>query len=140
MPTTEAGLTLAWRLRVAATCAIVPPLLHLVPLHRVANRLSVRAGRKPAKPEALAREVDRWLTRLPPPWRTTCLKRAGSLYPLLRRAGHAVSLEIGVRRDAAGALAAHAWLTQDGHPILEPRGSDVTPFELIARFPEPVSA
>jgi hypothetical protein len=45
---------------------------------------------------------------LPPPWRYTCLRRSVVLYPLIRRAGRPVSLHSGVRKVAAGALAAHA--------------------------------
>lgn len=134
--TLDPPLPLAWRLRVVTTVALLSPLLHVVPLHRVANRLGLSRARTSAAPTALAREVDRWLTRLPPPWRSTCLKRAGALFSLLRGAGHDVSLCIGVRRNPGGALAAHAWLVMDNAPILEPDPDSPATFREIARFPE----
>jgi hypothetical protein len=80
--------------------------------------------------------VGQVLRRLPPPWRYTCLRRSVVLYHLLRRAGRRVSLHIGVRKDANGALAAHAWLVRDGVPYLEPDPAHSTAYAEIARFPE----
>ena len=79
--------------------------------------------------------VDRVLRRMPPPWRKTCLKRALVLHSLLRRAGRPAELRIGVRRDDAGDLTAHAWLARDGQPYLE-RGEDrVASYQVLAAFP-----
>jgi hypothetical protein len=80
--------------------------------------------------------VDRLLCALPGPWRHTCLKRSAILYHLLRRSGLPVELCIGVRRDAAGPLTAHAWLIRDGIPYLERAESPSTTHTPIARFPE----
>lgn len=134
-------LPLAWRLRVLGTVAVVPPLLHFVSLHRVASRVRVRpASATPPPVHALVREVDRWLDHLPRPWRTTCLKRAGVLYSLMRRGGIDVELHIGVKRDSTGALAAHAWLVRDGRAFFEHPASPLGTFQVIARFPESAAA
>lgn len=131
-------LPVGWRARVLAIVACVPPLLHVQSLHRIASRVPVGQphGDVPST-EALVREVDRWLNHLPWPWRRTCLKRAGVLYALLRRAGVEVELHIGVKRDDAGALAAHAWLMRNGAPFLEDPESPIGRFQVITRIPEP---
>ena len=59
---------------------------------------------------------------------TTCLPRALALNFMLRRAGFASTLQIGVAREADEALGAHAWVTCEGRPV---GGSDLgryTPF------------
>lgn len=66
---------------------------------------------------AIARYVDALLTRLPGPWRHTCLRRAVVLAALLRREGMRAEVVIGVKRDAIGAVEAHAWVRCNG---LEP--------------------
>lgn len=48
------------------------------------------------------------------PWRADCLIRAMAAARWLRRQGAGWKLSIGVRREAGGALAAHAWLTGSG--------------------------
>lgn len=133
-------LSVAWRVRAALAAVVIPPLVSVTSLARLASRL----GRGPGRigvgdgPDdvSLARWVDGLLRRLPRPWRRTCLKRAAVLYHLLRRAGRPVEMWIGVRRDAAGALVAHAWLMRDGTPYLE-SASDPRPLHaVIARFPD----
>jgi hypothetical protein len=129
-----------WQLRTLAAALLLPPLLSITSFERLAARLSRAA---PAGPEpvpddgSLAWWVDVVLRRLPPPWRHTCLKRAIVLYYLLRRSGRPVSLSIGVRRDAGGEFAAHAWLVRDGEPYLEPAPAQPATFQVIATFPEP---
>jgi hypothetical protein len=86
---------------------------------------------------ALAEWVDRVLTRLPPPWRHTCLKRALVLHYLLQRAGRPAELILGVRRDDQNALAAHAWLARDGDPYLE-SGMEVASYQVLTAFPASV--
>lgn len=127
-----------WKVRTVATVLVVPPLLHLVPLHRLARRLGrgrPRPGGAPP-PSDLAEWTDRLLRRLPGPWHYSCLKRAAVLYSLLRRAGVAPELRVGVRRSATGALEAHAWLFRDGRPYLEPGEEHLDTFQLLASFPE----
>jgi hypothetical protein len=50
---------------------------------------------------------------------TRCLPRALVLQALLREAGLAPDLRIGVTRDAGGGLTAHAWVECEGRPVLE---------------------
>lgn len=131
-------LSRAVRLRALATAVVVPPLLSLVSLQRLAGHLGHRgwlAGSAGFDDGALAAWVDQLLYRLPGPWRRTCLKRAAVLYHLLRAAGRAVELRIGVRRDAEGRLAAHAWLTQATVPYLEPEPWVPAKHTVIAIFP-----
>jgi Transglutaminase-like superfamily len=135
----SAELTVGWRMRALAACAVLPPLLLVASFERIATA----AGRFSAHPlgaapddEALAAYVGRVLRRLPPPWRHTCLRRGIVLYHLLRRAGRPVALQIGVRRTAEGALAAHAWLVKDGRPYLEPGQDQSVSYAPIAAFPE----
>lgn len=127
-----------WRIRTVGTVLVVPPLLHLLPLHRLAPRLG-RGRRYPSDPvltERIVGWVDRLLWRLPWPWRFTCLKRAAVLYALLRRTGIDIELWIGVRRDETRSLAAHAWLVHNGSPFLETGAEHIPSFQVIARFPE----
>jgi len=116
---------------------IVPPLLYVAPIHRIAARLA-NTGRARTRPpiDVIVAEVDRWQGWLRWPWRTTCLKRASVLFTLLRRIDVEVELHIGVRRDDAGAFAAHAWLVRDGQPYLEHAGSAIERYRVIAQFPE----
>jgi hypothetical protein len=81
--------------------------------------------------------VERVLGRLPAPWSRTCLRRAAVLYYLLRSAGSEVELCIGVRRNLAGTLRAHAWLVRNGAVYLESdKGVDhAEGYSMIARFP-----
>lgn len=131
-------LSWTWRLRAALGILVIPVLLARVSLSRVAPRL----GRSPRTPVGLLNDrrlaawVSRRLRRLPDPWRYTCLRRSAVLYYLLRRAGRAVELCIGVRRDAERAFEAHAWLVLDGEPYLEPSQSEHAEYRVIARFPE----
>ncbi len=131
-----------WQLRAAAAAAVIPPLLNLTSFARIASWLGRKPSRAPGKLDglddaSLARWVDGLLRRLPGPWRRTCLKRAAVLYHLLRRAGRPVEIWIGVRRDAVGALAAHAWLVRDGAPYLESEPEAPRIHAVIARFPTP---
>ena len=135
-------LPLGWRLRAGMAALVIPPLVHVVPLHRLAPRLGAhRIAARNGPPDAPAAAwVDSLLERLPGPWRHTCLKRAAVLYHLLRRTGQPVELWIGVRRGDAGALAAHAWLVRDGAPYLERGDEEIRRFSVIARFPEAAGA
>ena len=105
-------------------------------------RLAAVAGRSPKRgsltapdDDVLSAYVGEVLHRLPPPWRYTCLRRGIVLYHLLRRAGRPVALHIGVRKDAGGVLAAHAWLVKGGAPYLEGDPAHSATFAEIATFP-----
>jgi hypothetical protein len=117
---------------------VLPPLLSLVSLARIASLV----GRSPKRrsvtapdDEVLAAYVGQLLHRLPPPWHYTCLRRGLVLYHLLHRAGRPVALHIGVRKDAGGLLAAHAWLVKGGAPYLEPDPRHSATYAEIATFP-----
>lgn len=134
-------LTPRWRLRASLAAVLLPPLVHLASLERITGWIVARSH--PADPDAtvdddaLAEWVDRVLTRLPPPWRKTCLKRALVLHYLLDRAGRPATLIIGVRRDEHDALAAHAWLARAGTPYLESGADQVASYRVLTAFPPP---
>jgi hypothetical protein len=132
-------LTPRWRLRATGAALLLPPLIHLVSLERIAAWIgrSQAAGSDPSVDDAaLAEWVDRVLSRLPPPWKHTCLRRALVLHYLLHRAGRPAGLRIGVRRDENQALAAHAWLVNQGEqPYLEPNHEHAESYQVLAAFP-----
>ena len=133
----SAALPFRWRWRVWSLVFTLPPLLHVVSLHRVASRMAASGKSRPLPPIApLVAEVDFWLTRLPWPWRSTCLKSSVILYALLRPAGVDIELRIGVKRQADRSFEAHAWLMHEGAPYLERPTSPLESFQIIARFPE----
>ncbi len=138
----RSDLTLCWRVRAGITALVIPILLLVVPLDRLASWLGRPLAKSSRQPPdgRVAAWIDHLLRRLPWPWRHTCLRRSAVLYHLLRRRGHPVELCVGVRRDEMEALAAHAWLSLDGQPYLE-AGSEVPhEFAVIARFPEAAAA
>ncbi|MGE0159743.1 MAG: lasso peptide biosynthesis B2 protein [Gemmatimonadales bacterium] len=138
---TGTELPLELRARALWAAVVIPPWLAVSSFQRVASRLGrgsrpARSPSTPAEDAALAAFVDSILHRLPGPWRHTCLKRAAVLFHVLRRADRPVQLLIGVRREADGALQAHAWLAREGEVYLEPN-PDVPPRHVVlARFPD----
>jgi len=142
----RADLPFGWKVEAGLAALVIPPLIHLVPLHRLARWLGGSGAASVPGTGVEARRTAEWvdgvLRRLPWPWHRTCLKRAAVLYHLLRRRGEPVELRIGVRRNEAGRLAAHAWLTREGVCYLEFPGQvepseRVGDFTEIACFPEP---
>ena len=134
------SLSRSVRLRALAAAVVLPPLLSIMSLQRLAGALGQRsalAAGTPFDDGELAAWVDSLLYRLPGLWRRTCLKRAAILYHLLRGAGRTVELRIGVRRDGLGKLAAHAWLTRARVPYLEPEPDVPGRHTVIAIFPDP---
>ncbi len=132
-------LTVRWRIRATVAAVGLPPLIYLVSLDRIAGW--IRGRPLPTAPDnsvddvALAEWVDRVLANLPLPWRATCLKRAVVLYYLVHRAGRPADLQIGVRHDEYGALAAHAWLVRNGAPYLESGLERASAFQVLTAFP-----
>lgn len=137
----SSALPLGWRVRAVAAVVVVAPLVGARPFSQLARWLGNGVGdappRHPAVDDAaLARWVDRVLHALRGPWHHTCLRRAAVLYGLLRRAGRPVELVIGVRRDADGRVAGHAWLERDATPYLEADPAIPAHHTVLARFPE----
>lgn len=128
---------LRWKARAVLAAFLLPLVLRL---HTPA-RIAVWIGRQrpsvdPPPPDAvLAEWTDMILERLPPPWRLNCLRRSVVLYYLLRRAGRPAVMHLGVRRDAGGVLDAHAWLSRDGTPLLEPPSGQAASYRILASFP-----
>jgi transglutaminase superfamily protein len=131
-------LPLSWRIRAGVAALVIPPLIHIIPLHRLAARLGRRRADTATGPSdaSAAAWIDAVLRHLPWPWHHTCLKRSAVLYHLLRRDGAPVELQLGVRRTPGGPLAAHAWLVRDGMPYLEEEPEHIAGFTPLARFPE----
>lgn len=131
-----------WKVRTVLAALTLPPLLSAVSFARLARWVGRRRpAPTPPPPESdLAEWTEMILRRLPPPWRYTCLKRGIVLYYLLKKSGREVTLHIGVRRDAAGAFLAHAWLARHGALFLEPASNRPDQYRIIASFPEAVPA
>ena len=64
---------------------------------------------------------------------TRCLPRALALQALLRQAGVASELRIGVAKNPQGSLVAHAWVDCDGEPFLP--DEDVSPYAPLSPLP-----
>ena len=65
-------------------------------------------------------------------FRPICWKRAAVLHRYLSRHGIRTRIIFGVRNDAEGKVAGHAWLEADGEPILESTPPD---YVVTYRFP-----
>lgn len=128
-------MRLRTKLEIVTACAAVPCALELFSADRTFAWLArVPAGGERVAPAQLAFHVDRILHRGRGIWRHSCLRRAAVLALLLRRSGYDARVVIGVRRDAAGTLEAHAWLACDGRePFLEPADSIATFQPLTSR-------
>lgn len=83
-----------------------------------------RRRRAPPDAARLAWAIEAAAARAP--WRSDCLIRALAARRWLARRGCAARLHLGVAREADG-LAAHAWLTLDGRPIVGGDGAGLTP-------------
>jgi hypothetical protein len=116
-----------WQRRVVTEAALsvvaVRIALTILPfrwVQRITGRRAVSAEEQPgrpatATPDELASAVVRVSRSVP---RATCLTQALALDWLLRRHGHAASVEIGVTKDARGQLAAHAWVESGGSVLI----------------------
>ena len=96
------------------------PLAELV----AAPALAPHPPRRPADAQRIARAIAAAAARVP--WRSDCLIRALAARRWLARHGCAAQLHLGVARADEG-LAAHAWLTLDGRPLLGGDGAGLTP-------------
>ncbi len=98
--------------------------------HRVMNAARARPAAAPRLSPVQAQLVDEVAFAIPRvavrlPWRADCLVQALAAERWLRRSGIAATLVIGVDKDGAAALDAHAWL-QAGDRIVT--GGDVARF------------
>jgi hypothetical protein len=125
-----------WKARVVTAALLLPLALLVLTPARVAAWIGHRRpSHDPPPPDSdFAEWTDRVLGHLPPPWRRNCLRRSVVLYYLLCRAGRSAVLHLGVRRDAAGVLDAHAWLSRDGVPLLEPPDGQASSYRILASF------
>jgi Transglutaminase-like superfamily len=110
-------------------------LLLTVPFRRIAPLLSrPPAGAPTPVDPLLSRSVRRAVTIAARnvPFRAVCLPQAMAAKFMLARRGQPSTLHLGIGKDDAGNLMAHAWLQSDGAIVVGEAGvGDVTP---IARY------
>jgi hypothetical protein len=108
---------------------------------RLALSLRGYAAIRAAMPEAAqtadghfyARQLARRITRLARAVPgASCLTQALALQYLLARAGHACELHVGVKRDAKGQFAAHAWVSCNGRIVLGAEGTRLADYTALA--------
>ena len=108
---------MAWWIAVVsitARCYSLPRALQIV--------AGNRSGEHPPQAinqEELARAVDLLLSANIFMFKPICWKRAAILHRYLLRTGTPTRIVFGVRSEADGKVAGHAWLEEDGRPILE---------------------
>jgi hypothetical protein len=115
-------------LSVASRCFSLPRALAIVagPDARASRSHDAEAQQR------LARLVDQLLSIDISLFRPICWKRAAVLHRYLSRHGIRTRIIFGVRNDAEGKVAGHAWLEADGEPILESTPPD---YVVTYRFP-----
>ena len=115
-------------LTVASRCFSLPRALAIVagPETRATRSSNADAQQR------LARLMDQLLSIDIFLFRPICWKRAAVLHRYLSRDGIRTRIIFGVRNDAEGKVAGHAWLEADGEPILETTPPD---YVVTYRFP-----
>jgi len=120
-----------------ALLALVRPALLLIPFRTLlafVGRASVKPGRQPSAAEI---ERVRWAvsaaSRFVPGGRH-CLTRALVAKLLFGRRGRGVDLRIGVAKDKAGLLIAHAWLESGGAPIFGATDEDLRHYSSLPQL------
>jgi transglutaminase superfamily protein len=111
-------LRMAWWvvvLSVTARCYSLPRALEIV----AGNEKSEQLSGQPLNREDLARAIDLLLSADVLMFKPICWKRAAVLHRYLSRSGSATRIRFGVRNETGGTVDGHAWLEEDGHPILE---------------------
>ena len=126
-------------LSVAARCYSLPRALAMVAGSKMGGAVSgeteeVRLARAIDLSRAtdLARAIDLLLSADFLLFKPICWKRAAVLHRYLSRNGTATRIIFGVRHEADGKVAGHAWLEADGQPILE---SAPPEYVVTYRFP-----
>jgi hypothetical protein len=103
--------------------------LTLLPWPRMLALANPTAGMPP--PRLTVEQLEwavQWASRVVP--RATCLTQALALNHLLRREGHACTVQIGANSDG-GRFTAHAWVECNGVPLL----SSASEIGRYSRFP-----
>lgn len=118
-------------LRVLAYATRASFLLSRMALPAFMDRWTPRLGQRPGNPDELVEATDLALLYA---GKRRCLTRSLVLYRLLRQAGQPVEFVMGVRRDPAGGIMAHAWLEQDGRAT-HPYGDDPQYYTVTYRYP-----
>ena len=115
-------------LSVAARCFSLPRALALV----AGSETSSARSDNTETQKRLARSIDLLLSADILHLKPICWKRAAVLHRYLLRNGIQTRIIFGVRNEADGKVAGHAWLEAEGEPILE-----TTPPEYVVtyRFP-----
>ena len=115
-------------LSITARCCSLPRALAIV-AGRPTNQT------RPAdatEQERFARAIDLLLSANLLLFKPICWKRAAVLHRYLSRYGISTRIIFGVRNEAGGKVAGHAWLEADGEPILE---SAPPEYVVTYRFP-----
>jgi hypothetical protein len=102
-------------LSVTARCYSLPRALEIVAGNQNNDRRSSEAMNR----EDLARAIDLLLSADFFIFKPICWKRAAVLHRYLSRNGTPTRIIFGVRNDSDGKVDGHAWLEQNGQPILE---------------------
>jgi hypothetical protein len=141
-------LDVLWFAQIAFLIMVLPVMLRAMSLPSVLRRLtprhSPRVGYVPDK-EKIARYTDWILRHRLGGYQPNCLKRSLVLYHFLRKSGLEVDIHLGLRRlndQCATELnrqsidfQGHAWLTANGHVLLEHHGPIQTHFQETYRYP-----
>ncbi|NTV99668.1 MAG: lasso peptide biosynthesis B2 protein [Oscillochloris sp.] len=128
LPAEERGLVLM----AGAAVALARLGLWLLPSHTL-RRLAAYApritGAATTTPERIGWAVAAASACVP---QATCLTQALAACALLRLHRHSAELRIGVMRDSAGQLAAHAWVASGETVIIGGTQASLAPFAVLA--------
>jgi len=102
-------------LTIAARCYSLPRALAIV----AGSETNKTHTHDAAVQEQLARSIDLLLSMDLFLFKPICWKRAAVLHRYLMRNGITTRIIFGVRNEADGKVAGHAWLEAEGEPILE---------------------
>ena len=110
-------------IRMACWVTILSVLVKLTSLPQALQLVSTKVRRvrrsSEAVPPKLARAIDLLLGMDLLLFRKSCWKRAVILHRYLALNGIESSIKFGVRREAGGNMAGHAWLERQGESLLE---------------------
>jgi hypothetical protein len=127
----------AWLMaRMAVWVTILSALVKFVPLSRTLKIVSTNARtsreRTEDELEQLSSAIDALLETNVLMFKPSCWKRATVLHRYLALEGVTTSIVFGVLKHHGGELKGHAWLEQNGEPLLEPPGPA---YKVTYKFP-----